>query len=317
MPTPRILFVDDEPFLLAALRRSLRCKRGEWETHFACGGAEAIATFGQTPFDVVVSDMRMPGMDGATLVAKLSQTNPDHARIILSGQTGQSAILSSVGVVHQFLSKPCTPKILTARIDGICARRTAFPNTRVRAAISSLRRLPVAPHCAASLRAELNRKDTCLQRVEAIVSEDTGLSTMLLQAGLACSNNRETFSASDRARRLGVDQLRTLGESTDMFTPTTSLPPNFDFKLLATANSADSSTSTRRVGIAALAAAAPEEYRSVLSRTKLDSPDLSETEREILGVDHRMAGMLLQELWGVREVVETGTASKTACIETT
>lgn len=317
MPSPRILFVDDEPFLLAALRRSLRSKRGEWETHFACGGAEAIATFEQTPFDVVVSDMRMPGMDGATLAAKLSQTNPDHARIILSGQTGQTAILSSVGVVHQFLSKPCTPKILAARIDGICSRRRAFPNTRIRAAISSLRRLPVAPNCAARLSEELNRKDTCLQRVEAIVNEDTGLSAMLLQAGLACSNNRETFSASDRARRLGVDQLRTLAESTDMFAPATSLPRDFDFETLAATNGRETCTSTRRVGIAALAAAAAEEYQSVLSRTQLDSPDLCEIEREILGVDHRMAGTLLQELWGIRETVETGSAVKTTGAETT
>ena len=61
----RILFVDDEPKILMGLRRSLRCYRGEWEMCFAEGGGAALEQCAQGPFDVVVSDARMPGMDGS------------------------------------------------------------------------------------------------------------------------------------------------------------------------------------------------------------------------------------------------------------
>ena len=64
LTTHRIVFVDDEPNLLAGLRRMLRIKRDVWDTQFAESGQQALALMAEQPFDVVVSDMRMPGMDG-------------------------------------------------------------------------------------------------------------------------------------------------------------------------------------------------------------------------------------------------------------
>jgi len=63
-----ILFVDDEPVLLDGLRRSLRSMRNEWSITFAGSGEEALKVLEKAPFDVVVSDMRMPKMDGAQLL---------------------------------------------------------------------------------------------------------------------------------------------------------------------------------------------------------------------------------------------------------
>ena len=62
----QILFVDDEPKLLEALRRMLRRLRHEWDMEFVDGGQKALERLAETPFDVVVTDMRMPGMDGAS-----------------------------------------------------------------------------------------------------------------------------------------------------------------------------------------------------------------------------------------------------------
>ncbi len=79
----RILFVDDEPRILDGLRRMLRSKRKEWEMSFVGSGAEALSLLGEHAFDVVVSDMRMPGMDGAALLDHVKARHPEVVRIIL------------------------------------------------------------------------------------------------------------------------------------------------------------------------------------------------------------------------------------------
>jgi EAL domain-containing protein (putative c-di-GMP-specific phosphodiesterase class I)/FixJ family two-component response regulator len=111
-PRPRVLLVDDEPSILAGLRRQLRA---EFETHTAtsaASGLELIASDG--PFDVVVSDMRMPGMDGAAFFARLRSIARDTARVLLTGQADVDTAMAAVneGQVFRFLSKPCPAPVL-------------------------------------------------------------------------------------------------------------------------------------------------------------------------------------------------------------
>ncbi|MDJ0855264.1 MAG: response regulator, partial [Desulfobacterales bacterium] len=86
MDRKRLLFVDDEPMVLKGLQRSLRSMRQEWEMTFAAGGREALDAMQAQPFDVVISDMRMPEMDGAQLLEVVKRDYPQVVRIILSGQ---------------------------------------------------------------------------------------------------------------------------------------------------------------------------------------------------------------------------------------
>ena len=81
----QILFVDDEPNVLQGLRRMLHPLRHEWEMAFAGSGQEALEHLEHTPCDVVVSDMRMPGMDGAQLLAHIQLQYPHIVRLVLSG----------------------------------------------------------------------------------------------------------------------------------------------------------------------------------------------------------------------------------------
>lgn len=92
----RILFVDDEPKILMALRRSLRGLRNEWEMVFADGGAAALEQCAAAPFDVVVSDARMPGMEGSHLLGEVAKLYPDTVRMVLSGQCSRSSVLKCV-----------------------------------------------------------------------------------------------------------------------------------------------------------------------------------------------------------------------------
>jgi CheY-like chemotaxis protein len=102
----KILFVDDEPRLVDALARMLRPRRHEWDMTFVLGGEAAIAALDATSFDVIVSDIRMPGIDGLAVLRQARDCSPRTVRIALSGQTELDVMTRSVSLVHQFLAKP-------------------------------------------------------------------------------------------------------------------------------------------------------------------------------------------------------------------
>ncbi len=87
----RVLFVDDEPQVLEGLRRMLRAYRREWTMHFCEGAEQALAAMAEEPFDVVVSDMQMPGMDGAELLTRVRDQYPDAVRIVSERPIGARA----------------------------------------------------------------------------------------------------------------------------------------------------------------------------------------------------------------------------------
>ena len=108
----RILFVDDEPRVLSSLQRQLRRK---FDLETAAGGPEgldAIRTAG--PFAVVVSDMRMPGMDGVEFLVEVQRVAPETVRMMLTGNADQESAIRSIneGRIFRFLSKPCDPPLL-------------------------------------------------------------------------------------------------------------------------------------------------------------------------------------------------------------
>ena len=112
----RVLFVDDEPNVLRGLRRMLRNMRNEWHTEFVEGGQKALDLLEGYEFDVIISDMRMPGINGVDLLRKVMESHPEMVRIILSGQSDEELIRETVGVTHHFLSKPCSPDVLRSMV---------------------------------------------------------------------------------------------------------------------------------------------------------------------------------------------------------
>jgi response regulator RpfG family c-di-GMP phosphodiesterase len=120
----RVLFVDDEPKILEGIERTFR-KQVELQT--ASSGAEALRLIGESgPFAVVISDMRMPAMNGAQFLAKVREQEPDTVRMILSGHADLEATIAAVneGHIYRFLTKPCpTERLLAAVEDGLNQHR--------------------------------------------------------------------------------------------------------------------------------------------------------------------------------------------------
>ena len=142
----RILFVDDEPHLLDGLRRSLRPMRKEWNTVFAGGGEEALALLGAgEPFDVIVTDMRMPGMDGAALLHEVVARYPNMLRLVLSGQSDLESVVRSAGVTHQYLSKPCSIEALKEAVNRAVSLHALLADPSLKQVLSQMRSIPSVP----------------------------------------------------------------------------------------------------------------------------------------------------------------------------
>ncbi|WP_460144811.1 HD domain-containing phosphohydrolase [Pseudomonas sp. S2_A02] len=103
---PKLLLVDDEESILNSLRRLLRGQ--PYEVLLATSGAQALEIMAQQPIDLVMTDARMPNMDGATLLAQVHQRYPDTTRIMLTGYADPSAIIKAIneGQIHRYISKP-------------------------------------------------------------------------------------------------------------------------------------------------------------------------------------------------------------------
>lgn len=114
----RILFVDDDPRILQALEREFR---KQFEIQTALGPEAALRQVSERgPFAVVVSDLRMPGMDGIEFLTRVKQLAPDTIRIILTGNADLGAAIGAVnqGKVFQFLNKPCPPQVLARTLES-------------------------------------------------------------------------------------------------------------------------------------------------------------------------------------------------------
>ena len=314
-----VLFVDDEPAVLAGLRRMLHGMRSQWQMTFVLDGAAAVAVLAEGPVDVVVADMRMPGMDGATLLAEVRRHWPEVVRIILSGFADQGAALRSVPVAHQFLSKPCDPAVLMATVRGACELQERLSRPELRRLVGGLGALPSAPRSFAAITDALAQPEVCIETVAAVIEQDPGCAAKLLQLvnsaffGLA----RTVTRVREAVAYLGVARVRDVvlaAEVADMFRCTTpglaGIVEEINEHSVAVALVARERVGPDRahdafvagvlhdVGRLALATVMPGVYAGV-ERDRRAGADLTSIELERLGATHGDVGAYLLRLWGL------------------
>ena len=206
----RILFVDDEPKVLEGLRRMLRGMRHQWDMAFCPGGAEALACLDQNPCEVVVTDMRMPGMDGAELLEELLVRHPATARVVLSGQCEREAVLKAVGPAHQFLTKPCESEAVKRTLLRIEGLRSRLPDPWHREIVARLRSLPSPPSLYKQLRAELDADRPDADRVASLLARDVAAAAKLLQlvSSSFFGTPKRVGEVRQAAGLLGLDTLK-------------------------------------------------------------------------------------------------------------
>lgn len=325
----RILFVDDEPRVLEGLKRSLRRQRKVWSMSFAEGGEAGVRELDTGDFDVVVSDMRMPKVDGYALLSHAQQVQPDAMRIVLSGQTELEAALRTVPVAHQFLSKPCEGDQVRMVIERAIQMRKLFQDQRLREVISRAGSLPSVPELYIQLTHALQDPEISAMDIAEIIERDLGMSTKILQIvnsaffGLP----RQMTRLRDAVAFLGVKLIRAMVLSEEAFRPFVGKGVFTAADLYAeqrrglrTATLARKLSPDRSLGDQAFLAGMlhdigwviagcllPDEYRQCQARA-VDGVVPTCVEREVLGATHAEIGAFLLGTWGLPLPVVEGVA---------
>lgn len=215
-----VLFVDDEPNILSGLKRMFRPLRQHKDFFFVESGNEALDFISKNHVDVVVSDMRMPGMDGAALLAKIQEQYPQVIRIMLTGQADEDSILRTVGVVHQFIAKPSDPESLREVLERACALQDLMQNENLKSLVAGIGNLPSLPEIYSKLQKKLKEPDCTINDIAALIEQDLAMSAKLLQ--LVNSSFFGFFKNIDSPARavalLGLDTVKALVLNVGIFT---------------------------------------------------------------------------------------------------
>ena len=324
----RLVFVDDEALVLEGLRRSLHGMRGEWTMEFASGGAEALQMMEQHPFDVVVSDMRMPGMDGAEFLQQVKTRYPQTIRIVLSGHSSRESLLRSVAPSHQSLSKPCTVDELKQRITRAFALRELLENSAIKGVISGLGSIPSLPAIYEQAVQELQSNDPSLAKIAAIISQDASMTAKILQVansallGVRC----RISSAAQAVTLIGLDLIRALVISVHIFSHFDDRQvaqldiPQLWKHCLATACCARAIAESERVpktalddcftagilhdiGKLILIGSLPDKYTAVVAEVTNHGVPLLQAEQEMFNCTHAEVGAYLIGIWGLPHAI--------------
>lgn len=317
----RILFVDDEVNVLDGLKRTLRPMRKKWEMAFASSGEEALLLLEQSPFDVIVTDMRMPGMDGATLLELVREKSPGMLRIVLSGYTELQASLRAVPVAHQFLLKPCDPEMLNACIGRATSLGDVLNSRMLTSLVGSLRDLPSLPRVFEELKAALSPPHATSEKIVQIIEQDVALSAKLLQLvhsaffGLA----RDVVDLKTAVTCLGIPVLHDLVLTLKVFrafTPNEFVSEDYlesfhrhaHLTARIAADIARSAKLSRVVSLAALlhdvgklviAERTPAHFARALVQSECEDRPLFDTEEKLTRISHAEVGAYLLSLWGL------------------
>jgi len=321
----RLLFVDDEPLILDALRRALRGMHHEWEMTFVTSASAALAELNREGCDAVVTDMRMPEMDGAELLHEVQKRYPKTVRIVLSGQSHADAILRSIDPAHQFLSKPCDIEELKRRLSLAFSMRDLVTNSALGATVTKLQSIPSHPFVYSELMKALGSNIASLKQIEKIISGDAALATRTLQLANSAfiGASGQVSSLQKAVSLIGTETLRTLALALHVFSrfkgnPKASkylsalwehslevvylarqiaLKGNYPASL---AEQTSTAAIIHDVGIAVLLAEMPDEYAKAFKSAKDDIPQVSlEQERQTFGCTHAQVGAYLLSIWGL------------------
>lgn len=322
--TRNILFVDDEPRVLEGLKRMLRAKRHNWSAVFAESGPEALNILENDHFDVVISDMRMPGMNGLQLLSEVKKRHPHIVRIILSGESDQNLAMQAVNVSHQFIYKPCDGDKLKSAISRTCRLSSFLRSDSIKRTVSQIDALPSLPSIYSEIMAELHSPEPSIQKVGKIISKDVAMTAKILQlinSAYFCLP-RHISSPEHAAVILGLETIKSLVLVTQIFTKfkLEKFPGHFLERLwnhniltgqMARAIARKETQDLILIdhsfiagmlhdsGKLILASSFPDQYKDILALAREDRDTALDLEREAFGISHAEVGAYLMELWGL------------------
>jgi len=320
----RILFVEDNPLLRQMYLMMMEAENDSWEAVAAADARQALGLMDQSPFEVVVSDMRMPGMDGIELMGVVRQLYPGSSRILLSGLSDQSEIARSLDSTHQFLAKPFDVKALKATLSRLGNLDAYLKDKKLQALVGQMRVVPSFPSVYHEIMKELGSEDPSIERLAQIIAEDPSMTAKLLQIANSAAGGRATKAASpfEAVQFVGMSAVRSLALSAHIFRSFEhiklkefSITQLWDHTVrsgfiaqtimqLEHAEPADVEEAhiagmLHDLGKLMLADSMPDRFQKALALAREQQLPSEKAELEIFGADHSGLAAYLLSLWGL------------------
>lgn len=325
----RILFVDDDENLLKSLKVMLYSMRSLYEMSFVARGEDAVALLGgEDVFDLIVSDIHMPGMDGIELLTRFKESSPGTVRLILSGNLDPKTLSEASAVAHQVLAKPCEAQHLRSVITRTAVLRQRFAQCALTEQLVQLGTLPSAPLAHWEIMNEMQAPEPSIIRIGEIIEKDPGMSAKVLQiVNVHSGPSLPISNITEAVEIIGLEHLQSFVLVSEMFSQasetTTSRNIALDVlwqhgltvaewaKTIAeiemqskeTIDDAYTAGLLHEVGLLILASQMPDELSRASAHAEEHQLTLQQAEQDIFGVTHGELGGYLLDLWGLPESV--------------
>jgi len=313
----KILFVDDEPRVLEGLERSLDVLNDDdWQLEFVDSGVAAITKLGSSEFDAIVTDMRMPGIDGATVLERATEIAPRAARIVLSAEMKDESATRALAHAHQILGKPCKPELMMEVLRSSTRFRALLEGDGLRQAVIAIDRLPAIPTTYREIEAELARPSVSPHTLARIVAADPGLTARMVQVANSpyFGGGRRIDDLRQVIARLGVQMISALSLAA-VFDRQDADSQELDLREIADRALRTAAIAGRLggrdsghaylagmladVGRIVLAITRPDQFDRATESAREEGADALEIERTVCGVGHADVGAYLLALWGL------------------
>ena len=320
----QILFVDDDKLLRDLYGMLMEGLREQWQTTLAADGESALKLLGQTAFDVVVSDMQMPGMNGVQLLTEVRQRHPQTSRIIISGMADQAKAADSLKCTHLFISKPVGAKALRATLTRIRSLDAYLESPSLRALAGKMGTMPTFPALYLEIMREMDSPSASIQSLARIITQDPAMTAKILQvansAGLGLAER--VSDPAEAVQHLGMSTVRSLALSAQVFGRfsqgrITGFSPDLLWMHLmkcgdltraimlgegaemSEVEDAFTAGMLHDIGKLMLADNLPNEFREAMALARAEQIPLAQAEQRVLGATHAGLAAYLLGLWGL------------------
>ena len=323
-----LLIVDDEPKVLQALRQLLQNMGELWDIECALSASEALQVLSTRHFDVIISDLVMPGMDGIQLLSEVMHRYPRTSRVVLCWQADRPLLPRVFGIAHQYLYKPCEPKVLRDTLSAILSRSDVLHSNKLERLVSQMRSVPSLPTLYAELMKEMRSEDASLDKAGQIIARDPGMSAKILQLvnSVFFGLRRHISSPEEATLYLGIETVKTLVLSLQVFSQfdrarvracqldqlwNHSWATGVLSRHICSAEGSDSKVADNAflggmlhdIGKLVLAVNLPDQYRTAIAIAQQENIPLNEAEKKVFGSSHADVGGFLLGLWGLPDPV--------------
>jgi HD-like signal output (HDOD) protein/ActR/RegA family two-component response regulator len=316
-----ILFVDDDRDLLDSVRARLYKHRHDWNMKFVLSGDEAIAALEQQHFDLVVSDVRMPGMDGGQLLAVVKQRWPRSMRIIVSGYSDPVQAVRLTSLAHQYVAKPCDGRELENIIERCFYLQDLLAQESLRNVVGRIGKLPAMPKTYGLLQSALAQPSVTAAEIGDIVNADAAIASKVLQITNSAffRLRKPMVRIKDAVTYLGFATVRNLVLSAEIFSQWQAPkglgdvdPEQLQTHAQCAAAACKALAGGRAspddawlagllhdIGYWILIQECPRELADAIELARREGLSLLECERRITGATHAEIGAYLLGLWGL------------------